>query len=411
MRAWLIVVGLVVAAGAAGYAYWARQPLDVTVGTVVRGRAVEAIYATGTVEAENRVTVKARVAGSLMEVLVKAGSPVKRGDLLASIDNKSARLDLRGGRADFRAASVLSAADAPELSSLSSRAAGLSAELEQAQAELARVEELVERGAFARTELDRARMRVRTSSGALAANEAERRGLRVKLDSVRAQKAAHYRSLGARLAEAEVRAPLDGQVLVRHVEPGEVVSVNQPLFALGDCTSLVLELLVDESDIARVQDGAAGPASEVVVSLPAYPERRFSGRVFEILPDADRVRKTFVVKVRLQDPPLGLRSGMTSEVNVIVRERTGLLAPASAELGGFAWVVREERAHRVAVEVGIRDPLQVEIRSGLSEGDQVVIESGLKLSEGQLVRATDAPAGGTKPESVARASIAPVGGR
>jgi multidrug efflux pump subunit AcrA (membrane-fusion protein) len=410
MRAWLIILVLIVSASAAGYAYWARQTLDVPVGTVVKGQAVEAVYATGTVEAENRVTVKARTAGSLLEVLVKPGSSVKRGDLLARIDNRSASLDLERGKVDLRAASVLSAVDAPELSTLSSRAAGLRAELAAAQSELTRVRHLVERGAFPSTELDRVRVRVESLNGSLAANEAEQRGLRVKLDSERDQKAAQVSSLGARLAEADVRAPLDGVVLVRQVEPGEVVSVNQPLFVVGDCTSFVLELSVDESDIARVHDGATGPASEVVVSLPAYPERRFVGHVFEILPEGDRVRKTFLAKVRLQDPPLGLRSGMTSEVNVIVRARPGLLAPASAESEGFAWIVRGGRAHRVAVEVGIRDPLQLEILSGLREGDQVVIESGSKLSEGQQVRAISAPARTPKPAPVARAATAPAGG-
>src|SRR5262249_13334912 len=162
--------------------------------------------------------------------------------------------------------------------------------------------------------------------------------------------------------DTEVRAPLDGVVLVKHVELGEVVSVNQPLFTIGDTRRLVLEVSVDEADVARVSDGHDGRgASRAAVTLYAFADQVFAGRLYELLPDANRERKAFLAKVELSRPPTGLRSGMTAEVNFIAREADdALLAPSAAVTDGKVWVISGERAHQRTVTTGIRDLLRVQ---------------------------------------------------
>jgi HlyD family secretion protein len=188
-----------------------------------------------------------------------------------------------------------------------------------------------------------------------------------------------------------VRAPQDGIVLARYVEPGEVVAVNQALFKLGDVKSLLLEVHIDEADVARVYDGTAGQAaSRVAASLDAFPKRSFAGHVVMVLPDADRETKSYLAKVRLDDPPTGLRSGMTAEVNILVAEREGvLLAPADAIKDGQVWRIADGRAERRKVTVGIHDLLRAEIVSGLEQGDVVVIGGTQLLARDKTrVRAT-----------------------
>src|SRR5262245_62527438 len=91
------------------------QPVDVVVTPVVRGKAVEAVYATGTVEADDRVNVKAKASGSVAEILVKQGQAVKKGDLLAQIDNPAVAFDLKRGQAELSAASAQAGGDAPQV--------------------------------------------------------------------------------------------------------------------------------------------------------------------------------------------------------------------------------------------------------------------------------------------------------
>lgn len=392
-KGWLALGALLLLAGG-GAAWLELRPIPVVVTRVVRGQAVEAVYATGSVEAADRVVVKAKSSGSIAELFVREGAKVKQGDLLARIDNPSASFDLKRGRSDSSAASAQAGKDAPQLAALRAQERAIEAELKQAKLDLERSKKLVEKGAAPASELDRAQARVDQISGNLDANRAQQRATRIDLSANARRQATQVESLAARVADTEVRAPLDGVVLSKQVELGEVVSVNQPLFRVADTRLLQLEVSVDEADVARLSDGQGGkPRSEAAISLYAFPKTVFRGQVFEVLPDADRQRRAFVVKVRLSEPPAELRSGMTAEVNIVTaRHPDALLAPSSAETDGFVWVAKDGRAERRPVQVGIRDLLRVQILHGLAEGEAVVIEGRDRLVPGSRVRATERPA-------------------
>jgi HlyD family secretion protein len=388
IRRILLVVVAVVVAGLVSISRF--KPVKVTVAPVVRGRAIDAVYATGTVEAEDRVQVKAKTNGSIAEIRVKEGTVVKKGDLLARIDNPAVTFDLKRGQADLSAATAQSGADAPQLLSLKGQWQSTNAELGAARLELARVEKLAQTGSISSAELDRSRARVAELEGALAANEAQQKALRIDLSANTERHAANVQSLASRVADTDVRAPLDGIVLSKFVEVGEVVGVNQPLFKVGDTRKLILEVSVDEADIGKVREpkSGAGPSS-VAVSLYAFPKQIFPGHVFEVLPDANRDRKAFLVKVTFDDPPAGLRSGMSSEVNIIAGQHEGaLLADTSAISDDGLWVVEDGRAHRRQVKLGVRDLLRAEILVGIKEGDLVVVAGQDALTDGARVTTT-----------------------
>ncbi|NUQ77949.1 MAG: efflux RND transporter periplasmic adaptor subunit [Polyangiaceae bacterium] len=384
----LLIALTLLAGGVSAFIAWKLQPAKVVVTPVVRGKAIDAVYATGTVEAENRVNIKAKTSGSIAEILVREGAPVKKGDLIARIDNPTVTFDLKRGQADLSAASAQAGKNAPQIAALRAQADAVTAELTTARQELARSEQLFTGGAIPQSELDRARSRVAQLEGSLAANEAQQRAVRIDLTANAARQAAQVQSLASRVTDTEVRAPLDGIVLTRSVEIGEVITVNQTLFKVGDTSSLILEVSVDEADVARVQKDAAA-----AVSLYAFPRQTFKGTVFEVFPDANRERKAFLAKVRLASPPAGLRSGMSAEVNIIAAERDGvLLAPTESVADDAVWVVRGGRAERQPVTIGIRDLLRVEIMEGLAEGDEVIVEGADKLKPGSRVEKTLRPA-------------------
>ncbi len=375
-------------------------PIPVIASLTVRGTAVEAVYATGTVEAESRVFVRAKVGGTVAEVLVKDGAAVKKGDLLARIDNPVVSYDLERGHAEFAAATAQGAPDAPQLAALREQARGLDADFALAKQDRERCEALAKAAAITTFELDRARTRVTQLDASLGANLAQQRALRIDLNANQARSSANVHALASRVADTEVRAPSDGIVLGKLVEVGEVVSPNQTLFKVGDVSSLILELIVDEADVARLhapgplaatapQSGAAEEGSRAVVSLYAFPKQVFPGRVFEVMPDANRERKAFLVKVRLAAPPVGLRSGMSAEANIVLGERPNVvLAPIAAEADGFVWIVNDGRVHKKAIKLGTRDLLRLEVTSGLEAGETVVVGGADTLAEGTRVAAT-----------------------
>lgn len=389
-----VALGVAVLFGALLVAWTRLRAVPVVVTPVVRGQAVEAVYATGSVEAADRVVVKAKTSGSIAEVFVREGSRVKKGELLARIDNPTASFDLKRGQTDLNAASAQAGKEAPQIAVLAAQARAVAADLKQATLELDRTRKLVEKGSAPASEVERAQARVDQLQGNLEANRAQQRALRIDLSANAQRQATQVKSLAARVADTEVRAPLDGVVLAKNVELGEVVALNQPLFRVADTRVLLLEVNVDEADVARVSDGLSGkPKSEAAISLYAFAKTVFRGEVVEILPDADRQRRAFVAKIRFLAPPPELRSGMTAEVNVVTaRHDAVLLAPSSAEADGAVWVAANGRVERRPVKVGIRDLLRVEVVSGLSEGESVVIEGRDQLAPGSRVRVTVRPA-------------------
>jgi HlyD family secretion protein len=384
------LLALVAAAGAGAY-YAYTRPVVVDVATVVQGLAVDAVYASGTVEARTRVEVKARTSGLVGEVYAEAGAQVTRGQILAKIDNPRVRHELRQSRLDLASAEALSSPDAPELMQLAARARALESELSLARSELARSEALLADGAVPRAELERSRGRVESVASSLAANEAEASARRIHLHAERRLRAARVASQHERVDDGLVRAPIDGVLLARSVEPGEVVMESQVLFRVGDTRSLILELSVDEADVARISEGGESPSTAAAITLAAYPRRTFEGHVIAVMPEADRTRKAFLVKVAMDAPPRGLRSGMSAEVDLVLSSRRGLIVPTASELGGHVWSVRDGRAYPTQLELGIRDPVQLEVLAGLDEGDQVVVQGGDRLSPGVRVLPREVP--------------------
>lgn len=374
----------------------------------MRGKATEAVYATGTVEAENRMLLKAKTNGRVAELFVREGDRVVKGTVLARIDSPEATAELKRGKAALTAAAAAAAADSPQVAALKSEASSIQAELTQARTEHERLKKLFQEDAISKSELDRSAARVHALRGTLSANLAQQRATRTNLRANATGSAAQVEILASRAADAEIRAPIDGIVLTRSIDVGHDVIPGQALFTFGSPV-LIVDAMVDESDVGRIrtmkrpiridsegglrtpeQDpggGGTDPPSTAAVRFYAFRDEIFHGDVAEVLADADRDRKTFHVKVRLLAPPEGLRSGMSSEMNIITRERKNVvLIPTEAESGGFVWVVEDGRAMRREVEVGVRDLSKVEIVSGINEGDVVIVDGQEKLTDGSRVR-------------------------
>ncbi len=381
-----IVALLVVLAVAGGVAVKRMQPKPVTTTPIVRGTAVEAVYATGTLEAYDRVVVKAKVTGSVGALEVREGARVKKGDLLATIDSPTLKFELAKGKTDLWAASSQANQAGPQLAALRAQQKATEALLKAARDDRDRIAKLVTTGTATQVELDKATTNVANLEAQLAAQQAQEKSVTIDLGARASGAGAAVDSIAARLADLRVISPIEGVVLGRSVEPGEVVMINQPLFRVGNTNDLVLECAIDEADIAKVS-----PGKTAAVSLYAFPGKTFRAQVFEILPDADRAKKSFLTKLRISDPPPGLRSGMSAEVNVIVAERPGsLLAPADAiDASGFAWIARDGRAEKRKLTIGVRDMLRVEVLAGVSEGEQLVISGAELLAPGTRVKLTE----------------------
>lgn len=342
-RKWLWVL-LLAGIAAAGAIAWRRAgPVTVEVVQPTRGPAVDAIYATGTVEPTVMLPIAPRVAGRLATLSVDEGANVKAGQVLARLD----------------------AAD------LESTVDELAARARFAGDQLRRTEELVKRGVAAAIDLDRAR------SDADAANASLRRA--------RAQR--DFTAL---------TAPANGTIIRRDGEIGQYIPVGQPVFYLSCCAPLRVTAEVDEEDIPRVHVG-----QPVVLRADALPGRTFDGTVSEITPKGDPVARSYRVRVRVPDSA-GLQVGMTMDANLVVSERANaLLVPTSAVRDAAVWTVVDGRLRQRPLRVGVAGPARTEVLAGLDDDAVVVVAPDAKFTDGRRVRVRD-----SRPPAVAAPATA-----
>jgi RND family efflux transporter MFP subunit len=326
-RSSLIALALFLLLAAAGWWYFARGPL-VTAAAATRGTAVEIVYATGGVEPVRWSKVASLIRDRIVEVCDCEGKPVKKGDVLARLDDRQAQAGLKElkAREDFL------------------------------QREMSRVSELIARNIATTQAYERASSDLRQVQG---------------LISVQTEKIADY----------TIVAPMDGVVLRRDGEVGEIAEVGQILYRVGVPKPLQVVAEVNEEDIPRVRLGQTA-----LFRTDAFPERRLEGKVSEITPMGDIAAKTFRVKIALPDDT-PLKPGMSVESNIITREKpNALLIPADALQGNAVFVLDGAHVHKREVKIGIRGTRQVEVLSGLADGERVASPAATDLKDGARVR-------------------------
>jgi RND family efflux transporter MFP subunit len=324
----LLVIAIL--AGAALAAWQLMLPVSVTVTPPMRGPAIQAVYATGTVEASVTIRVAPQVAGRILELKVDEGGTVKAGDILARLDDS-----------DLRAA-----------------VAELEARARYAEQQLERTGSLLKQGWATQEKFDQAKSEV---------------------DALRQS----ARRMTEQMAFMSLRTPADGKVIRRDGEAGDYIPINQPVFYLAKGgVPLRISADVDEEDIPLVKLG-----QKVLIRSDAFPARVFTGEVKDITPKGDPVARNYRVRIQLP-ADTELMIGMTAETNIVTREKQdALLIPASAVSGGALWVVRDGKLVNIPVQTGIKSRDRVEIAAGLPDTDLVVIDPPQRLKAGQTVRA------------------------
>lgn len=334
MKSRRIIVVAVLALLLAGAALWWRFGLapQVTAVAATRGTAVEIVYATGGVEPERWARVASLIRDRIVDICDCEGKTVAKGDVLVRLDDREVQAQLRElkAREDFL------------------------------KREMARVTELIARS--------------------IATTQAHERAA-MDLQQVQAQIMVQLEKIN----DYTILAPMDGVVLRRDGEIGEIAEAGQILFRVGVPRPLQVVAEVNEEDIPRVAIG-----QNVLFRTDAFPERKLEGKVREITPMGDVASKTYRVKMALPDD-IPLKPGMSVEANIVTREKANaLLVPADALQGNALFALDGARVRKRAVKVGIRGARMVEILSGLAEGERVAAPAATDLKDGARVRVADA---------------------
>lgn len=280
-----------------------------------RGKAVQAVYATGTVEPTVMLPIAPRVSARLAELLVDEGTMVVKDQLLARLEDE----DVKSALAELQA-----------------RADYAEREYHRQEKLLARKVSTIQARDKARTDWDAAQAAVK-----------------------RAAAEANY---------LQLEAPADGRIIRRDGEVGELIPANTAIFWMSCCAPLRISAEVDEEDIPLVK-----PGQKVLIRADAFPGQTFDGFVQAITPKGDASSRSYRVRIGL-DGETPLMIGMTAEANIIAGEReSALLVPTASVEGDTVWVMKDGKPARRKVAVGARGQQQTEILSGLAEDEKIVV--------------------------------------
>ncbi len=375
------VCSFLIIAGAAGFlvACGADKKSQAEPGPVISGVQTETVRlestpllyrAVGAVHSANSAILAAQLAGTVREIHVKPGDHVRRGQLLAVLDDRSARAQVQGAEAGVSEATE-GEAEADE--ALKAAAA----DRQYAEVTFNRYKILLAKNSLSRQEYDGAEARYQAALANERAVAAKKQQILARQQQARSQQD----SAQTLLSYSRVVSPLDGIVTAKSVDAGTVVMPGVPLLTVEDTGSYRLEVSLPEEYLPQAKIGET-------VSL-STSEGRFEGHVAEIVPAADVTSHTFLMKIDLP-PDRNCRSGEYGEASIPIGEAKSLAVPSAAvvehgELQGVFVVDAEGSVEYRLVKTGKLYGDRVEILSGLGAGEKVAVSQIDRLRDGARV--------------------------
>lgn len=344
----LLVLFSSIAAGAAYYLHNHKPPptqqhaagggFPVLTTTVSTGQLIDEISSIGTLEAQESAALRSEVAGNILAVFFKEGQPVKKGDLLLTVDDSVLQTEAARAKATYEIAKT----------TLRRNTALRKTEVISAQA------------------LDEA---------VAAVNERK----------------ANYENTQVRLQQTKITAPFDGIMGLSELSPGDYLDIGGPIANIVDIDPIKLKFNVPEKAIAKLKE-----KQTVYVTVDAWPERQFTGSVYAIDPSVDLQTRMISIKAQIANSDGALRPGMFaySQLRFGIKN-DAILIPEEAIIpnGKQSMVMRVIQGKVVStpVTIGVRHAGKVEITEGLSVGDIIITGGQLKVRDGMPVQSMNPP--------------------
>lgn len=364
-----IIVLIIIGIGISAF-FWLKKDSGPKYRTekVTRGEMEAAVTATGTVNAVTTVLVGTQVSGTIKNLYADFNSPVKKGQVIAQIDPSIFQAQVDQARANLFATKA---------NLEKSKVA-----LQDAERTMKRNRELYGRNLIAKSELDTAETNYESARAQIGASEAQV-----------AQTDAALKAAETNLRYTRIISPVDGIVVSRNVDVGQTVAASfqtPTLFTIAqDLTKMQIDSSVVEADIGKITAGLP-----VEFTVDAYPDVTFKGNVSVIRNAPIIVQNvvTYDVVVKVSNPELKLKPGMTANISIIYSIKKDVLkipnaalrytpseakkSGAKAPKGPGVWVLENSKPVRVKVTTGISDGNYTEVVSGdLKEGQELILES------------------------------------
>lgn len=354
------------------------DPVAVEVTEVVRGSVQSKSILSGKIQGRSEVPVVAKLPLKILSVDVEVGDEVQAGQVLVSLDPTDVAQKVR----QAEAALAMAEAVLPPATEESAAAQGARLASESAHADLKRIEELHKEGAVSDQMLEQVRAKA-------AGAEAQYKNI---LDKERAARAQYDQAAAAvelaysQLSDTAITAPISGVVSAVPVEAGQMVSSGTLVAMIVDMDEVKINIDISERDISHVKEG-----QEVTAKIKSLNNREVKGELTSLAPAADLRTQTFKAEIRIDNEDRAIKPGMFAEVSlksVSVDNVVAVPSRAILQSGAhyIAYVIDENDIASVReVTMGLIGEDFTEIKSGLKEGDIVVVKGQHYLKDGSPV--------------------------
>ncbi len=324
----------------------------------------ESVYASGVVKSRNQHQVFPTASGVIQQILVTEGDVVKKGDPLLKLDNETARLNTENARIAAEYSSV--SANAAKLSELQETIDLARSRKQNDSMLLVRQRNLWANKIGTRVELEQRELNYKNAVTALRSAQLRYKDLKKQLDFAAKQSQKSLQISETMSDDFTVRSETDGKVYSVLKEKGEMVSPQMPVAVIGAADEFILELQVDEYDIARIK-----PGQKVLLNLDSYKGQVFEAKVFKVNPAMNERTRSFTVEASFVTTPPALYPNLTTEANIVIqRKENALIIPREYLVDG-SYVMTEDD-EKVQVKTGLKDYQKVEILEGLTKDDVIV---------------------------------------
>lgn len=323
------------------------NPTPVETAEALRGDITEITNMTAVVEAKDRVSVIPKLGGRVERVAVSVGDRVVKGQILIQLEQKELLVQLKQAEAGLALAQA--------------GKGSVMARLDDARANLERMEKLYTEGAISKQQLEQARLQYQLSDPETV--NAQIKQAQAGVDMIRTQ-----------LENTVISAPITGVVTAVNVSTGEMAGPSMPVAVIMNLDEVEISVGVVEQYINNVKVG-----DKVDVRISAVRDEPFTGTIKTVAPAADQMTKTFPVTIILQNENHEIKAGMFAEVALATRTKQGVVVvPMVAVIDQGSrqaiFVVENNEAVSRKVELGINDGQSVEVISGIEVGDAVIIK-------------------------------------
>ena len=372
-----------------------RPPMPVEFAVVKRAPVAEQILLVGNLIGAATVEVVPKVNGRVESLSVKLGDSVRRGQIIAIVEDNEIQEQVRQAEASFQVGQA----------TIRQR----EADLKLAKTNLDRSRSLFERQLLPQQTYDDTEARYQAALAQLDLARAQFEQAKARLDELRIT-----------LSNTRIPSPVDGFVGKRFVDPGAFVGPNSPIASVVDIRTVRMVANLVEKDVKRVPVG-----TRAAVEVDAFPGETFAGRVSRVAPVFDPATRTAEMEIEVPNSAFRLKPGMYARVELTVETRDNALTvpraavidvegrpgvfvaaavPAGTSGGAPAQTGNVMTAKFVPVQTGIRDGEHIEVRSGVDEGARVITTGAGALKDGDRVVAAAGERGGPRREPVAGAA-------